>query len=54
VRLHPNFLRAWGCLGAIYKKLGNAQLAQMAFQKCAAIETNQNMKNFFLNQAKAA
>ncbi|MSP19165.1 MAG: hypothetical protein EXR74_06295 [Bdellovibrionales bacterium] len=54
VRLHPNFLRAWGCLGAIYKKMGNAQLAQMAFQKCAAIETNQSMKEFFEKQAKAS
>jgi len=51
VRLHPNFLRAWGCLGAIYKKMGNPQLAQMAFLKCAAIETNQSMKEFFEKQA---
>lgn len=48
VRLHPNFLRAWGCLGAIYKKLGNHQLSQMAFQKCAAIETNPGMKDLGL------
>lgn len=54
VRFHPNFLRAWGCLGAIYKKLGNEQLAQAAFQKCASIETNPEMKQFFKNQAKAA
>jgi predicted Zn-dependent protease len=54
VRLHTHFLRAWGCLGAIYKKMGNTQLAQMAFQKCATIETNQNMKDFFLSQTKTS
>jgi len=53
VRLHPVFLRAWGCLGAIYKKMGHTQLAQMAFQRCAAIETNPGMKEFFQQQAKA-
>lgn len=54
VRLHPSFLRAWGCLGAIYKKLGNTQLAKMAFEKCAGIETNSTMKEYFLDQAKAS
>lgn len=54
VRLHPNFLRAWGCLGAIYKKIGNEQLAQNAFQKCLNIETNEKMKEFFQKQTKAA
>jgi len=54
VRLSPNFLRAWGCLGAIYKKLGNPQLAMRAFQKCAELETDTRMKNYFLEQAKAA
>ncbi len=53
VRLHPNFLRAWGCLGAIYKKMGNPQLAEMAFQKCVELETDQNWKEFFQKQAKA-
>ncbi len=52
VRLQPNFLRAWGCLGAIYKKMGNTQLAQLAFNKCAAIETNPNMREFFLMQTQ--
>lgn len=54
VRLHPNFLRAWGCLGALYKKMGNAQLAKMAFEKCATIETNPSMKEYFIVQAKAS
>lgn len=54
VRLHPRFLRAWGCLGALYKKMGNSQLAKMAFEKCAAIETNASMKEFFVKQANAS
>ncbi|MCB0412537.1 MAG: hypothetical protein KDD22_08435, partial [Bdellovibrionales bacterium] len=54
VRLHPNFLRAWGCLGALYRTLGNSQLAKMAFEKCAALETNPKMKEFFLVESKAA
>lgn len=54
VRLHSNFLRAWGCLGAIYKKLGNAQLAQTAFRKCASLETNPAMREFFLKESSAA
>ncbi len=52
VRLHPNFLRAWGCLGAIYKKLGNAPLSKMAFGKCAKLETNLKMKEFFETEAR--
>lgn len=51
VRLHPNFLRAWGCLGAVYQKMGNKPLAQQAFRKCAALETNLKMKEFFEQQA---
>lgn len=54
VRLHPNFLRAWGCLAAIYQKLGNASLAQAAFAKCAELESNSRMRDFFLQQAKAS
>ncbi len=50
VRLSPNFLRAWGCLGAIYKKLGNAQLAGRAFHKCAELETDTTMKEYFKQQ----
>jgi tetratricopeptide (TPR) repeat protein len=51
VRLSPNFLRAWGCLGAIYKKMGNPQLAQRAFQKCAELESDTNMIEYFRQQA---
>jgi len=54
VRLHPNFLRAWACLGAIYKQMGNAPLAQRAFAKCAQLETHAEMKQFFTKQSKAA
>ncbi|MDZ4083715.1 MAG: hypothetical protein U1E10_12310 [Bdellovibrionales bacterium] len=54
VRQSPNFLRAWGCLGAVYKKLGNSQLAMRAFQKCAELETESKMKEYFLQQAQMA
>lgn len=50
VRLAPNFLRAWGCLGAIYKKMGNAPLAQQAFRKCLELETEPSMQQFFQQQ----
>lgn len=53
VRLSPNFLRAWGCLGAIYKKMGNAQLAMRAFQKCMELEPETKMKEYFHQQVKA-
>jgi tetratricopeptide (TPR) repeat protein len=53
VRLSPNFLRAWGCLGAIYKKMGNPQLSMRAFQKCAELEPATKMKEYFLQQAKS-
>ena len=51
VRLRPDFLRAWGCLGAIYRKIGNNTLSHMAFQKCAQLETDPKMKAFFVAQA---
>lgn len=50
VRIRPNFLRAWGCLGAIYKKIGNPTLSHMAFQKCVQLETDPKMKAFFETQ----
>lgn len=53
VRLAPNFLRAWGCLGAIYKKMGNPQLSKRAFLKCVELETENKMKEFFLQQANS-
>ena len=53
VRLSPNFLRAWGCLGAIYQKMGNPQLATRAFQKCADLEPGTKMKEYFLQQANS-
>jgi tetratricopeptide (TPR) repeat protein len=52
VRLKPNYLRAWGCLAAIYKKMGNKQLAQRAFIKCAELETESKMKAYFLEQSR--
>lgn len=52
VRLSPNFLRAWGCLGVIYQKLGNQQLAARAFQRCAELEPNIKMREYFEHQIK--
>ena len=54
VRLHPSFLRAWGCLGAIYKKLGHRGLAQQAFRKCLEIETEPKMRALFEQELKSA
>lgn len=51
VRLHPCFLRAWACLGAIYKSLGNEALSQNAFRMCAGLETNSKMKDYFKQQS---
>ena len=53
LRLSPNFLRAWGCLGAIYKKMGNSQLSIRAFQKCIELEPNERMKEYFEKEVKA-
>ena len=50
VKHHPNFLRAWGCLGAIYRGLNKPQLATRAFKQAAKLETNKNMKKFFKDQ----
>jgi predicted Zn-dependent protease len=53
VKLRPNFLRAWGCLGSIYESLGNHPLAFRAYQKCQALETDPQMKSFFVTKLKA-
>jgi tetratricopeptide (TPR) repeat protein len=50
VKHHPKFLRAWGCLGAIYKELGKTHLAARAFKEAAKLETNSKMKKFFKSQ----
>lgn len=52
VMYRPNFLRAWGCLGALYKELENDTLSKRAFTQAARIETNKDMKKFFRQQAK--
>lgn len=52
VKHRPNFLRAWGCLGALYKELENEVLSKRAFAKAAKIETNTRMKKFFRQQSK--
>jgi tetratricopeptide (TPR) repeat protein len=45
--VRPNFLRAWACLGTIYKQIGHSSLAIRAFRRCSALETNQRMKSYF-------
>jgi tetratricopeptide (TPR) repeat protein len=52
VSLQPNFLRAWGCLAALYESLNNLPLAMRAYQKCAEIETEPRMKEFFNQSLK--
>lgn len=52
VQLRPTFLRAWGCLGAIYSKIGNKPLALKAFQNCERMESDPLMKKFFQDQIK--
>lgn len=47
VSIRPQFLRAWGCLGAIYEKLDQVQLAAKAYRQCLKLETDSNMKQFF-------
>ena len=49
VKLHPTFVRAWGCLGAIYRKLGNETLSKKAFIHAAKLESNPRIKQFFKN-----
>lgn len=46
--LRPNFLRAWGCLAAIARKLDHPALAERALKKCVELETNGMMKQYFL------
>ncbi|RYZ74952.1 MAG: tetratricopeptide repeat protein [Proteobacteria bacterium] len=53
VRERPRFQRAWGCLGALYRSLGNYELAARAFRKCLEIEDDANMRAFFEEQLKA-
>ena len=47
VSLRPNFIRAWGCLAAIARKLGHKNLAERALNKCVGLETNGSMKAYF-------
>lgn len=49
-RISPKFLRVWGCLGAIYKKLGHKPLADAAFRKCIELETDETMLAYFKTQ----
>jgi Flp pilus assembly protein TadD len=47
VSCRPTFLRAWACLGAIYRTIGHADLAENAFRKCLALESNPRMIAYF-------
>ena len=47
VKIHDGFIRAWGCLGALYKTLGQTVAYKRAFKKAASLETNPQMKKFF-------
>ncbi len=47
------FLRAWACLGSIYKKIGNKPLAARAFQQCLRFEDSADMKRFFEQEIRA-
>ena len=53
VTLRPQFLRAWACLGAVYKTLGNQTLSTRAFQKCLTLETDPQMRNCFQTQIQS-
>ena len=50
VKMRPNFLRAWACLGSIYQKLGNKTLAARSFERCVDLEKEPQMKLFFMKQ----
>ena len=47
VLIRPTLLRAWACLGAIYKATGRKELSACAFRKCIELETNPQMRNYF-------
>lgn len=52
VQSHKGFLRAWGCLGALYKSIGQFTQGQQAFLKAAELESESSMRQFFKEQAK--
>jgi len=43
----PNLLRAWACLGALYRLTGQEEQAVRAFRKCLELETNPQMIQYF-------
>jgi len=47
VDLRPVFLRAWACLGMIYKTTGHSEQAIHAFRKCVGLETHPQMVSYF-------
>ena len=53
VAVRPNFLRAWGCLGALYSAMGQPSLAQRAFEQCLRLESQPAMRRFFEERLEA-
>jgi Tfp pilus assembly protein PilF len=47
VTLHPRFLRAWACLGALYESIGDRSIASKCYEKAEALENNDSLKDFF-------
>jgi tetratricopeptide (TPR) repeat protein len=52
VSLHPKFLRAWACLGAIFRKTGHGAAANRCFQQCLKLEPNPSMKRYFQSECE--
>jgi len=52
VKIRPQFLRAWGCLGAIYEEFENPNLAARAYRNCIKLESDAKMKAFFKQKVK--
>lgn len=47
VKARPQFIRAWGCLGALYHSLKKFDLANHAFRQCISLESNPKVKAYF-------
>lgn len=54
VRLRPNFIKAKGCLAAVYKELGRNDFAVRLFNECAAKSSDGKIKEIFTNLANTA
>lgn len=52
VLYRPSFIRAWGCLGALYSRLDKKQHAINAFSQCLRLEKDKGMRQIFQNELK--